>query len=94
MDAEKNSEDNNLMSAEQFIIWRKGLGLKQKEAAELLGLQKRMIQYYEKGKRDNKPVVIPKSIRLACYALQQGINDFDGENVFHSAAHSAAIDKN
>lgn len=66
------------MSPDSFFKWRKTLGLKQKEAAELLGLQKRMIQYYEKGSRDGKPVAIPKSVRLACYALEQGIEDFDG----------------
>nr|WP_321458632.1 helix-turn-helix transcriptional regulator [uncultured Cohaesibacter sp.] len=66
------------MSAEQFRAWRKEMGLKQKDAAELLGLKKRMIQYYEKGNRDGKAVTIPKSVRLACYALTIGISDFDG----------------
>ena len=47
------------MSPAQFKTWRKSLGLKQKEAAEKLGLKKRMIQYYETGKRDGKKVVIP-----------------------------------
>lgn len=82
--SKKNSKINgksvadDIMSADQFFRWRKGLRLKQKEAAELLGLQKRMIQYYEKGSRDGKPVTIPKSVRLACYALEQGIEDYDG----------------
>ena len=66
------------MDAEQFKAWRKGLKLKQKEAAELLGLKKRMIQYYEKGHREGRSVSIPKSIRLACYAISAGIADFDG----------------
>lgn len=66
------------MTPEQFRSWRRTLGLKQKDAAEQLGLKKRMIQYYEKGNRDGRPVEIPKSIRLACYALSQGIADFDG----------------
>lgn len=66
------------MSPEQFREWRRSLGLKQKDAADQLGLKKRMIQYYEKGKRDGRPVEIPKSIRLACYALSNGIDDFDG----------------
>ncbi|MXN63426.1 helix-turn-helix domain-containing protein [Stappia sp. GBMRC 2046] len=66
------------MSPDQFRAWRKGLGLKQKDAAERLGLKKRMIQYYEKGDRNGRPVEIPKSIRLACYALTKGIGDFDG----------------
>ena len=68
------------MEPRQFRKWRKNLGLKQKDAAEYLGLNKRMIQYYEKGERDEKPVNIPKYVRLACYALQANIADFDGEN--------------
>ncbi|KZL21554.1 helix-turn-helix protein [Pseudovibrio axinellae] len=67
------------MEPSQFRAWRKSMGYKQKEAAERLGLKKRMIQYYEKGDRDGKPVEIPKSVRLACYALSKGISDFDGE---------------
>lgn len=66
------------MSPSQFKAWRKSLGLKQKEAAEKLGLKKRMIQYYETGKRDGKKVEIPKSVRLACFALMNGVEEFDG----------------
>ena len=66
------------MTPEQFRNWRKSLGFKQKDAADALGLKKRMIQYYEKGNRDGKPVDIPKSVRLACYALLLGVTDFDG----------------
>ena len=43
-----------------------------------LGLKKRMIQYYEKGARDGRPVEIPLAVRLACYAISAGITDFDG----------------
>ena len=68
------------MSPKQFRKWRQSLGLGQKEAAALLGLNKRMIQYYEKGERDGKPVEIPKYVRLACYAISQKIVDFDGED--------------
>lgn len=67
------------MGPMQFKKWRKSLGLKQKEAAERLGLKKRMIQYYEKGDRDGRQVDIPRSIRLACYAISLGAFDFDGE---------------
>lgn len=45
----------------------------------MLGLNKRMIQYYEKGERDGKAVKIPKYIRLACYAISEGVSDFNGE---------------
>ncbi|WP_051630744.1 helix-turn-helix domain-containing protein [Afifella pfennigii] len=68
------------MTPDQFKAWRKQLGMKQKEAAERLGLKKRMIQYYETGERDGKKVKIPKSVRLACYALAMGVADYDGES--------------
>lgn len=71
------------MTPDQFREWRRSLGLKQKDAADLLGLKKRMIQYYEKGNRDGKPVSIPKSVRLACYALHKGIGDYDGTKETH-----------
>jgi transcriptional regulator with XRE-family HTH domain len=67
------------MTPEQFRQWRKGLGLKQKDAAERLGLKKRVIQYYENGKRDGKKVEIPKAIELACYAIANGVDDYDGD---------------
>lgn len=66
------------MTSDQFREWRQSFNLKQKDAATLLGLKKRMIQYYEKGEREGKDVVIPRSVRLACYALSKGIVDFDG----------------
>lgn len=69
------------MNGKQFKKWRKGRKLSQKRAAELLGLKPRMIQYYEKGERDGKSVGIPKSVRLACYALDEGVIDYDGESV-------------
>ena len=67
------------MDPMQFRKWRKSLGLNQQDIADLLGLKKRAIQYYEKGERDGKSIKIPKYVRLACYALQNGIADFDGQ---------------
>ena len=67
------------MDPTQFRHWRKSLGLKQAAAGNLLGLKRRMIQYYEKGDRNGKAVAIPKYIRLACFAITQGVQDFDGE---------------
>lgn len=78
------------MTPEQFRAWRKGLGWKQKDAAEFLGLKKRMIQYYETGVRDGKKVKIPKYIRLACYALSSGVSDFDGEDAQAAPGHQRA----
>jgi transcriptional regulator with XRE-family HTH domain len=62
----------------EFKRWRKGLKLSQKEAAHALGLKRRVVQYYEKGERDGEPVKIPKTVRLACYALWKGITDYRG----------------
>ncbi len=70
-----------VMSAEAFKNWRRKLGLSQKEAAKALGLKLRIIQYYEKGERDGKAIVIPRSVRLACQALITGILDYDGQSV-------------
>jgi len=67
------------MGPRQFRQWRKSLGLKQKDAADLLGLKKRIIQYYEKGERNGKEIQIPKYVRLACYAVGEGVRDFDGD---------------
>ena len=73
------------MSPQHFKKWRKSLGLSQKEAAEALGLKRRMIQYYEKGERDGDKVRVPRSVRLATWALAQGITDFDGHAVKNGA---------
>jgi hypothetical protein len=37
-----------------------------------------MIQYYEKGNRDGQKVAVPKTVRLACYALAAGVSDYSG----------------
>jgi len=66
------------MKPSDFKRWRKDLGLSQKDAADRLGLKRRMIQYYEKGDRDGQRVAVPKTVRLACYALTAGVADYDG----------------
>ena len=68
------------MESNDFKKWRKSLDFSQKEAAHALGLKRRMIQYYEKGERDGDKVEIPKSVRLACFALAEGIEDYNGPN--------------
>jgi transcriptional regulator with XRE-family HTH domain len=58
------------MNPNDFIQWRKTLGLSQEQAGEALGIKKRMIGYYEAGFRPeggkSKPVMIPRYIALAC----------------------------
>ncbi|GAB5469883.1 MAG: hypothetical protein Kilf2KO_29130 [Rhodospirillales bacterium] len=66
------------MRSQDFKKWRKSLGLSQKDAGEALGLKRRVVQYYEKGERGGSKVKIPKTVRLACYALTAGVKDYDG----------------
>jgi len=66
---------------DDFKRWRKAMGLKQKDAAEALGLKKRMIQYYEKGDRDGRKVVVPLTVALACYAVSKGVRSYDAAEI-------------
>lgn len=68
-----------MMKGHDFKRWRKALDLSQKDAADALGLKRRVVQYYEKGERGGgKPVKIPRTVRLACYAITTGVVDYDG----------------
>lgn len=69
------------MDGKQLKAWRKLLNLSQKEAAEALGLKRRIFQYYEKGERDGESVKPPKAVRLACWALTQGVVDYLGPDL-------------
>ncbi len=83
-----------IMTHKDFRQWRKSLKLSQKEAAEALGLKRRVVQYYEKGERDGEKVEVPKAVRLACYALSAGVADYRGPGHLHQPfmAHPDAED--
>jgi len=66
------------MDKGDFKRWRKSLNLSQKDAAQKLGLKRRVVQYYEKGERDGNKVEIPLSVRLACWAIAEGREDYHG----------------
>jgi transcriptional regulator with XRE-family HTH domain len=66
------------MKGHDFKRWRKAQEMSQKDAADALGLKRRVVQYYEKGERDGEPVKIPRVVRLACYAILIGITDYHG----------------
>ncbi len=72
------SDEAGVMLPADFKRWRKSLNLSQKEAAAALGLKRRVVQYYERGERDGKEVLIPRTVRLACYALTAGASDYAG----------------
>lgn len=59
------------MSPDDFKAWRTTMGLSQQAAADALGISKGSVELYEAGKRrdDGRPVVIPKTVALACAAL-------------------------
>ncbi len=71
------------MTPEDFKSWRKSMGLKRKETADLLGLKKRDIRNFENGK-SKKITTIPISVALACYALSRGVSQFDGKTATNS----------
>jgi len=75
---QNSHSDARVMTPKDFRRWRKALKLSQKDAAEALGLKRRVVQYYEKGERDGEAIDIPKTVRLACFALTQGVTDYDG----------------
>lgn len=66
------------MKGHDFKRWRKSLDLSQRDAADALGLKRRVVQYYEKGERDGEAVKIPRTVRLACYAISVGVTDYHG----------------
>ena len=70
--------DLSVMSPTEFKNWRKRCGLTQEQAAKKLGLKKRILQYYEKGKREGKDFEIPKTTELACYAISVGVTQYSG----------------
>lgn len=74
----RKSDADTVMSPSSFKRWRKSLKLSQKEAANALGLKRRAVQYYEKGERNGEALKIPKAVRLACFALTQGCDDYEG----------------
>ncbi|WP_244497640.1 helix-turn-helix domain-containing protein [Aureimonas sp. AU40] len=81
----ERADMTSAMDSDGFRQWRREMGLKQKDAADLLGLKKRVIQYYEKGDRDGKRVEIPRAVELACLALALGCDRYDGRRLPRSA---------
>lgn len=59
------------MTPDDFKAWRATMGLSQQAAADALGISKGSVELYEAGKRrdDGRPVIIPRTVALACAAL-------------------------
>ncbi len=55
------------------------MGYSQREAGEALGLSVGSVQNYEAGeRREGRPVIIPKTVELACAALALGVSEYLG----------------
>lgn len=63
------------MTPDAFRTWRASLGHSQIAAARALGLSPSSIELYERGSRkdDGRPVIIPRTVALACAALSAGL---------------------
>jgi len=63
------------MKPEQFKMWRKKMGFTQQQAADALGLNNRSVINYERGSRyeDGRAVIIPRTVALACLAIEAGL---------------------
>jgi DNA-binding XRE family transcriptional regulator len=59
------------MTSEEFRTWRAFHHLSMSKAAEILGISRRMVAYYETGER-----IIPKTIRLACKGASLELGQF------------------
>ncbi len=82
------------MKGHDFKRWRKALDMSQKDAADALGLKRRVVQYYEKGERSGgKPVKIPRTVRLACYAITTGVADYHGPDKEKKPEKAKATEK-
>lgn len=61
------------MTNDDFREWRKRHKLSQERAAQLLGIGRTTLKYYERGQRpDREAVLIPQPVALACLALDMG----------------------
>lgn len=70
------------MTPDQFKSWRTDLGWTKVVAADRLGISVSQMSCYETGLTRHlvpKPVVIPKTVELACAALALGIKDYPGK---------------
>ena len=69
------------MTPAAFKDWRLRNDLTQRGAAKLLGYSERQIQSFESGfEKPGKPVKIPKAVSLACWAIENGIEEWDGHS--------------
>ena len=68
------------MTPAAFRDWRARNDLTQAGAALILGYSERWIRAWESGfEAPGKPAIVPRAVRLACWAIEKGIEDWDGQ---------------
>jgi transcriptional regulator with XRE-family HTH domain len=82
----KTTEGNLSMTGEEFVEWRKSLGINRLQASELLGISRNTITRNEKGLTP-----IPDYVALACAALACGLEPWkSGDEDFAEAVRNYA----
>lgn len=73
------------MSGAELRGWRERRGLTREQLANLLGLHRNSIRNLETGEGTRgEPISVRKILRLALFALSQGVQDYDGTAVHGS----------
>lgn len=67
------------LTPEQFIQWRKSLGMSQASASRRLGISHSSIFGYEKGQRMEGEVKIPILVALGMAAIKAGLQPYSGD---------------
>lgn len=74
---------------EDFISWRRGLGLSQTSAARMLGVSIGSIYNYESGQRtDGRKVIIPALVALGMNAISNNLKPYEGERNDYNPSNS------
>jgi transcriptional regulator with XRE-family HTH domain len=71
------------MTNEQFKFWRERMNLSRADLAEIFDVTINTIGAWENGYRlsgthGRKDAAVPKSVQLACAAIQLGVREYDG----------------
>lgn len=76
------------MTPDDFKAWRERMGYSMQAAATALGISKPSVVNYERGSRreDDRTVAIPRTVALACAALEQGLEPAGGAAGWHPIA--------
>lgn len=68
------------LTPDQFIAWRKSLGMSQAAAAKRLGVSLSSVCIYELGRRKEGEVKIPQLVALGMNAILNNLQPYEGEN--------------